>query len=309
MKRNLQLLLFSLLFVFIIGTFTQVYGQTEYKYQVKVAAELYSGQLKQGEPQPPVFPKMWMINYPLNVYFATDADKLLNRDFNFEKIDKLGSYRIEKKVTDTVMFLYSDKESDNKSGWHYNFTGNLRLGRQLDRIDNFIYHDGGNEIYPFTVNLLMNPTAIFAFRPDSTSDKAYFLFFSYTPHDNFPKALLQQFPSEDGFAKLGFNPFDMKFPEPKVNPKLVFKAEAEYPAHLLRMKRSDTVKMMLLVDRDGTVARAEIIEKARYTPFDVAAKDAAMKSFFTPGIDAEGNKVPAWIPFNVEFDANSYSQK
>lgn len=308
MKRNLQLLLVALLFIFVIGTFSQAYGQAENEYHCKVAAELYSGQLKAGEPAPPVFPKMWMINYPLNVYFATDADKLLNRDFNFEKLDKLGSYRIEKKTRDSIMFMFSDDQENNGTGWHYAFTGHLRLGRQLDRIDNFIYH-GDDQMYPFTVNLLMNPTAIFAFRPDSTSKEAIFLFFSYTPHDNFPKALLQQFSSDDEFAKLGYDPFSMRFPEPKKNPEIFFKAEAIYPEHLLRMKRSDNVKIMVLVDRDGTVVRSEIIEKARYTPFDEAATDAALKSFFKPGLDANGNPVPAWAPFNVVFDADSYSQK
>jgi TonB family protein len=308
MRKTTQIL-FSIVLVFIlIGFSTDAYGQAMHKYRCKVAAELYSGFLKDGESLPPVYPEMWMINYPVNVYFAPDAEKLLNRDFNIDRVFKLGSYRIEKKVNDSIMFLYYKDSKNNDKGWEYDFRGHLLLGRQLTRVDNFIYREG-KEMLPFTVELRVNPTVIYAFRPNAESNEIMFLFFSYTPHDNFPKSLLNEFSQEDEFEKLGYNPFSMKFPAPKTDPQIMYKAEAEYPAHLLRMKRSDTVKMMVLVDRDGTVVRAEIIEKALYTPFDVAAVDAAKKSLFEPAVDEDGGTVPGWAPFNVVFDASEYSQK
>ena len=308
MRKTTQVLVSIILVLIVIGFSSDAYGQAKYKYRCKVAAELYSGTLKEGEPLPPVYPDMWMIDYPRNVYFAPDADKLLNRDFNFENISHLGSYRIEKKADDSIMFMFSKNSMNNDEGWQYDFRGNLLLGRQLSRLDNFIYRDG-KELYPFTVELRVNPTVIYAFRPSADSKEAMFFFFSYTPHDNFPKSLLNEFSQEDEFDKLGYNPFEMKFPLPKTEPQIIYEAVAEYPAHLLKMKRSDTVKLMVLVDRDGTVVRAEIIEKALYTPFDMAAVDAAKKSLFKPGIDDKGREVPAWVSFTVDFDASEYSQK
>jgi|GEM_PF-6228126 len=308
MRKATQILVSIVLVSILIGFSSDACGQAKYKYRCKVAAELYSGYLKEGEALPPVYPDMWMIDYPRNVYFAPDAEKLLNRDFNIDKISRLGSYRIEKKVNDSIMFLFSKNTMNNDDGWQFDFRGHLLLGRQLSRVDNFIYRDG-EEIFPFTVELRVNPTVVYAFRESSESEEVMFLFFSYTPHDNFPKSLLNEFSQEDEFEKLGYNPFDLKFPLPKTEPEIIYKAVAEYPPHLLRMKRSDTVKLMVLVDRDGTVVRAEIIEKALYTPFDNAAVDAAKKSLFKPGVDEKGREVPAWVSFTVDFDASKYSQK
>ncbi len=283
--------------------FALIFSSTpvEAKSTVKVAVELFSGFMQEGNPQPPLFPDMWMINYPRNVYYAPDADKLILRDFTVESLKRLGSYRIVKRADDDVMFINNKKTIVSDKGWEFDMRGHVRLGRQLDRTDNFIHRQDGRDMYSFTVQDIIQPTVLYCFRPDTATNEVLFVFFSYTLHENFPKVLLQQFPPEDGFVTLGFNPFNMKFPTPTENPRLIFKAEAEYPVHLKRMKRTDRVEMMVLVDRDGTVSRVELVKKARYTPFDDSAMDAAFRSFYEPAKDSTGKTIPAWIEFNVDF--------
>lgn len=164
-------------------------------------------------------------------------------------------------------------------------------------------------MYPFSLSMIVESPVLFCFRADTSTKEAMFVFFSYTPHDNFPKYLLNEFPQKDGFKELGFDPFLMKFPNPSKKPELIFRAEAEYPSHLLRMKRSDDVKLMLLIDRDGTVVRANVVKKARYTQFDLAAIESAYKSFFKPGTDGDGRPIPTWVDFEVVFDAEKENKK
>ena len=177
---------------------------------------------------------------------------------------------------------------------------NTVWGGQINRNDHFIYNDDGR-MYPFSTKMIVNPTVVYCFRPDTASTEVMFAFFSYTLFKNFPKSLLNEFDPDEGFNKLGYDPLGMKFPAATVQPELVYKADPEYPEHLLKMKRTGKVELTILVDRDGTVSRADIVKNALYTPFDVAAVDAAYKSLFKPGKDANGNPVPVWIDFEVEF--------
>jgi len=298
MKSSKLAMVFSILMILIISAFSSASGQGN--HECHYAVELYSVNLLQGDSLPPVYPEMWMINYPQNVYFAPDADKLLKRDFGIASLTHVGSYRIIKNATDSIIFLNSNVELLKESGWNYKVRSSFRLGRQIERADHFIYNDDGRK-YPFSVNMIVNPTVIYCFRPEQNSKEVLFMFFSYTMFKNFPKSLLNEFDPDQGFTRLGYDPLKMQFPEAVVKPKLVYKAEAEYPAHLQRMKRTGEVKLVVLVDRDGTVSRADIITKALYTPFDVSAVDAAYKSLYIPGQDADGNAVPTWIDFEVQF--------
>lgn len=298
MKSSKLLLVFSILIVVTISAFSSASGQGV--YECRYAVELYSANLLRGEVQPPVYPDMWMINYPQNVYFAPDADKLLKREFEIASLAHIGSYRIIKDANDSTGVLNSSVELVKNSGWNYKVRAEYRLGRQINRADHFLYNDDGR-MYPFSVNMIVNPTVVYCFRPEPESTEAIFVFFSYTLFKNFPKSLLNEFAPDDGFVKLGYNPLDLKFPAAAVKPELVYRAEPEYPDHLKKMQRTGTVKMSILVDRDGTVSKVDILQKALYTPFDVAATDAAYKSLFKPGKDADGNPVPVWIDFDVEF--------
>lgn len=306
MKRNIQIALCTILALFVLGSFTDVYG--EYKYTCKYAVELFSGTFKSGESLPPVYPEVWQVAYPRNVYFAPDADKQIKKDFGLDTLITLSSNRIAKKADDTIMFLDSKVELASHGGWKYAVRSKLRFGRQIEKLDNIIYNENG-EIYPFSLNMIIKPTVLYVFRADSTSNEAFFLFFSYTLHDNFPKSLLKEFSQDKEFENLGYDPFTMQIPNPATSPELIFQAKAEYPPHLLKTKRSDKVKLMLLIDRDGTVVRSEIIEKAKYTFFDLNALDASFKCFCKPGLDENGNTTPSWIEIEYVFDAEKESAK
>jgi TonB family protein len=301
MKRNSLKVLLALIVIIIVGLFSE--QSQAANYECRYAVEIFTGTLAEAENLPPIYPQMWMINYPQSVFYAPDAAKLLNRDFVFDTLTHVGSYRILKKASDSIMFLNSKVDLISENEWKYGVRSHIRLGRQLDRVDHFIYRNK-DEIYPFTVKSIINPVVVYCFRPDESSTEPVFIFFSYTLHKNFPKSLLGEFSQEDEFVTIGYNPFNMKFPQAVTLPELIYQAEAEYPAHLKKMKRSDTVKLSVLVDRDGTVSDVEFVKKALYTPFDVAAADAAFKSLFIPAVGANGDKVPAWKTFDVIFDAN-----
>jgi len=306
MRRNIQIVLCTLLALFVLGSFSEAYG--EYKYTCKYAVELFSGSFKSGEALPPVYPEIWQIEYPRNVYFAPDADKQIKKDFALDTLIRQTSCRIAKKADDTIMFLDSKVELASGDGWKYDVRSKLRFGRQIEKLDNFIYKEGG-EIYPFSLNMIVKPTVLYVFRADSTSNEAFFLFFSYTLHDNFPKSLLKEFSQEKEFENLGYDPFTMKFPDATQKPELIYQAKAEYPPHLLQTKRSDKVGLKLLIDRDGTVVRSEIVKKAKYTFFDLNALDASFKCFYKPAVDENGKKVPAWVELEYVFDAAKEGKK
>jgi TonB family protein len=260
--------------------------------------------MESGKPLPPVYPDMWMIKYPTgNVYFADDADKLFNRDFDLVNLVKIGSWRIIDKANDSIMLNLSSVKPDGVKGWEYKLRADPYLGRMVSRVDNFLYREG-EEFLPFSIKMIQDPTMVYAFRPDSNSNECFFIFFSYTFHKNFPKSLLAQFSEDPDFGQRVGDPFEFEFPPAQKQPELIYQAEPEYPPHLKNMRRSGKTTLKVLVDIDGTVAWADIVKRARYTPFDVAARDAAYKSFYEPALDSDGKPIQSWATMEIVFDPN-----
>lgn len=300
MKSWQRLILFVVLLSLI--AFSSAIGRQ--KYTCRYAIEVFSASFESGKPLPPVYPDMWMIKYPTgNVYFADDADKLLNRDFDLTSLVKLGSWRIVDKADDSIMLTYSNIKQDGVKGWEYKLRAEPYLGRMVSRVDNFLLREG-KEFLPFSIMMIQDPTMVYAFRPDSTSNESIFVFFSYTFHGNFPKSLLAQFSENDPYEGAPFNPFSFVFPPPAKKPELIYQAEAQYPENLKRLRRSGQSSLRVLVDIDGTVSFAKVVKRSRYTPFDVNAKDAAYKSLFKPALDKNGDPIPAWYPMEVIYDPN-----
>jgi protein TonB len=74
-----------------------------------------------------------------------------------------------------------------------------------------------------------------------------------------------------------------------------------YPSMARRLKRHAVVKLRVLVDEEGRVAKAEIVEgEGSLLGFDEAALDAAMRSTFKPATK-HGVPVKMWLDMPITF--------
>ena len=85
-----------------------------------------------------------------------------------------------------------------------------------------------------------------------------------------------------------------------VLPQLLAEAPAVYPAEALARGQSATVLLELDIDDVGSILEARVV-RAAGAGFDEAALAAIKAYAFAPARDAEGNRVPATIRFEIVF--------
>src|SRR5687768_11897157 len=82
-------------------------------------------------------------------------------------------------------------------------------------------------------------------------------------------------------------------------PQLLERVEATYPADAAAQRLEGTVGLRILVQADGSVSEAEVVEPAG-NGFDEAARDAILLSRFSPATK-DGLPIAARILFRYEF--------
>ncbi len=82
-------------------------------------------------------------------------------------------------------------------------------------------------------------------------------------------------------------------------PQFIHKESPVYPPHLRRLGREATVKLELLIDREGKVRDIRVLKSAG-AGFDRAAIEAIRASSFTPG-NVNGTPVPVLMRVPVRF--------
>lgn len=85
--------------------------------------------------------------------------------------------------------------------------------------------------------------------------------------------------------------------------ELVEAIDRAYPPDLLGDGISGTVRLRLLVNRDGVPVEVRVLQTSGYRQFDEAATRVADVMRFSPAIDTDGRPTQVWAAFPISFRA------
>lgn len=86
----------------------------------------------------------------------------------------------------------------------------------------------------------------------------------------------------------------------EISAEMISEVAPEYPSLLRNAGIEGVVWVQALVDKDGTVRRAQVARTSGVEGLDEAAVDAAYKNKYKPGIQ-NGRPVAMWVTYKVDF--------
>lgn len=86
----------------------------------------------------------------------------------------------------------------------------------------------------------------------------------------------------------------------EIYPEMIYEEKPEYPRLARGAGLEGTVWVQALVDKEGTVRKAQVARSSGTAALDEAAVQAAYKNRFKPGIQ-NGRPVAVWVTYKVDF--------
>lgn len=90
----------------------------------------------------------------------------------------------------------------------------------------------------------------------------------------------------------------------EIYPEMIYEEKPEYPRLAKQAGLEGTVWVQALVDKEGTVRKAQVARSSGTAALDEAAVEAAYKNKFKPGIQ-NGRPVAVWVTYKVDFQISS----
>ncbi|MGD8921725.1 MAG: energy transducer TonB [Candidatus Zixiibacteriota bacterium] len=90
----------------------------------------------------------------------------------------------------------------------------------------------------------------------------------------------------------------------EIYPEMIYESQPEYPRLAKEAGLEGTVWVQALVDKEGTVRKAQVARSSGTAALDEAAVKAAYDCKFKPGIQ-NGRPVAVWVTYKVDFQISS----